>query len=200
MNLPKIGVVLLAFLIAGMAMVPMVSAAEKIGQVTATQDQLVLINQLWGTNITVGEYMEKVYPEHLANIPNDVKQDMYARQIVWSDGKNTDPITSKSLIPNAIGDLVVAGAMDFYSGRIQYRSVAFLNGGMDASYVYVTSNLKKGGTIVASTYNYAYNANGVEAIGNLYNPTSGYYSVYSYGYSIGPDRSGSQTTAQQYYS
>jgi hypothetical protein len=106
MKLRKIGVVLLALLLAGMAMVPMASATAevRINNFETTQPQLTkladnpeaimqscpgvqnkdaVINALIGKNITVADFYEKLYPGCVAKLPIQV-QELYKNQkMTW---------------------------------------------------------------------------------------------------------------------
>ena len=77
----------------GIAIVPVVTAADAGSSSSyrvsnATPEQLEKINALWGTDITIGEYMEQVHPEHLVGVPDDVKKIMYQQKMIWPDEKN----------------------------------------------------------------------------------------------------------------
>jgi hypothetical protein len=106
MKLRKIGVVLMAILLAAMAMVPMVSAAAEARmnnlntaqpQLTklvdnpeaimqscpGVQDKEAVINTLIGKNITVADFYEKLYPGCVAKLPSNV-QELYKNQrMTW---------------------------------------------------------------------------------------------------------------------
>jgi hypothetical protein len=58
--------------------------------------QLNMMKELEGKNITVGEYIERVYPELLKEIPEDAKRRLYSSKIVWPSGNlNTKRTQSK---------------------------------------------------------------------------------------------------------
>ena len=83
----KIGIILLAFLLVGLTLVPAVSAAQSnVGRIigfNATQAQVDKINELWGKNITIGEYYEQICPQYLVGMPADLKEILYKRQWRW---------------------------------------------------------------------------------------------------------------------
>ncbi len=83
----KMGIILLALLLAGMVVVPAVSAATALEGKTiawnATPEQVVKINELWGKDITVGEYYEQVSPEFLVDMPADLKEKIYKKKWNW---------------------------------------------------------------------------------------------------------------------
>jgi len=47
------------------------------------ESQIEIANELWGSNITVGEFYEKVCPEYLATMPEDMKKRLYTENMVW---------------------------------------------------------------------------------------------------------------------
>jgi hypothetical protein len=53
--------------------------------VSANEEQLEIIRQLWGQNITIGEYMEKVMPEVLVDKPEELVKHLYATKMGWPD-------------------------------------------------------------------------------------------------------------------
>jgi len=53
--------------------------------VSANEEQLEIIRQLWGQNITRGEYMEKVMPEVLVDTPEEIVKQLYATKMDWPD-------------------------------------------------------------------------------------------------------------------
>jgi len=83
----KIGVMLLALLLAGMILVPAVSATTPLEGKTigwnATAEQVVRLNELWGKNITIGEYFEEFCPQCLVGMPPDLKEVLYKNQWKW---------------------------------------------------------------------------------------------------------------------
>ena len=87
----KLGIMLIAFLLVGMFLVPGVSAqtAEKItqGGIVASPEQVKAINDLWGKDITIGEYFEKVHPEILKDMPDSAKADIYKHKMTWGKSK-----------------------------------------------------------------------------------------------------------------
>src|SRR5271169_5587950 len=87
----KLGIMLIAFLLVGMFLVPGASAQsdEKStqGGIVASPEQVKAINDLWGKDITVGEYFEKVHPEALKEMPDSVKADVYKHKMTWGKSK-----------------------------------------------------------------------------------------------------------------
>jgi len=83
--------------IKGMAIVDVnVTAATKQTQThrhsfSANEEQLEMINQLWGQDITIGEFLEKVSPEALVNAPEEMNKHRYATKMNWPD--RPDPLS-----------------------------------------------------------------------------------------------------------
>lgn len=47
------------------------------------ESQLSLSNEIWGTNITMGEYYELIYPEYLNEMPPELRSWMYNKTMEW---------------------------------------------------------------------------------------------------------------------
>jgi len=52
---------------------------------SANEEQLEMINQLWGQDITIGEFLEKVMPEALVDAPEEMNKHRYATKMNWPD-------------------------------------------------------------------------------------------------------------------
>ena len=77
--------IFLLVLLFASALIGVASAADEKGVVRsdATEEQLDLINELHGKDITVLEYMERVHPEHLIGIPDSYKENMASHKMTW---------------------------------------------------------------------------------------------------------------------
>ena len=51
----------------------------------ATDEQLKIMNELEGTDITIGEYMQKVWPEFYAELDDEQKEKINNWKKSWSD-------------------------------------------------------------------------------------------------------------------
>ncbi|MGP8323739.1 MAG: hypothetical protein ACT6FG_07070 [Methanosarcinaceae archaeon] len=83
-----ISALLAAMLLMSMVFVPAVSAKDMTSaswSVESNEKQIDTINQLWGQPITIGEYMEKVYPDILEKLPSKTLEHYYSTEMVWSD-------------------------------------------------------------------------------------------------------------------
>jgi hypothetical protein len=188
-------VLLIAISILCIGVLPIVSAADASGDTLrishASPDQVDLINKLWGSDITIGEYMETVHPEHLVDVPDEVKTQMFQRKMNWPDGKVENKITELSRLTS----LTVTGYITkVSSSRIDFRGKSVLSSGT-ASYIYVEAFLKKGGSKVDST---AASAQGVGSVDTGYKmhfwPDDGTYRVDAWGYTITPGLEASDQT------
>ena len=190
------GILLLSICLICMATIPLVSAGgtadDKVLVTHATMDQVKKINELWGSDITIGEYMEKVHPEHLVGVPDDVKKEMYQRKMNWPEEENNNAIADISnQVKSILATLTVSGSSAAYSNRVQFSSYAICS--QQASYIYVDSFLKNAadttaGSCSASSTNYV---NAVSCSNMVAWPAAGYYHVHSWGYTISPSSEGS---------
>jgi hypothetical protein len=71
--------------------------------ISANEEQLEIMNQLVGQDLTIGEFYEKVFPEVLEDMPEEIAEHLYATKMIWpespemtkapnetEDGKATD--------------------------------------------------------------------------------------------------------------
>lgn len=68
--------------------------APKGHNIQANEEQLNIIGELWGTDITVGEVLEQVFPEVLADMPEYILERVYAIKIHWPDPEEDYPSSS----------------------------------------------------------------------------------------------------------
>lgn len=187
-SLSGISALIVALLVVGAFFVPMASAQPQEPMEVATTDEatLNLIDELWGTDITIGEYLEKVDPEALTDMPDEVKKDVYQRKMPWSadDQESTNALSSSSLVVHALLS----------------KSVPMLNFGVRAqvygavpSYLYVAAYLRNSADqTVGTTAHSVFNASYDEATNMVYNPDPDDYGVYAWSYSVSPDLDGVQ--------
>lgn len=53
--------------------------------ISANEEQLEIMNQLVGQDITIGEFYEKVIPEVLEDMPEEIAEHLYATKMIWPD-------------------------------------------------------------------------------------------------------------------
>ena len=92
---------------------PGVSAAGDIkGRVigcNATPAQVEKINELWGKNISIGEYDEQICPQYLVDMPPDLKEILYKKQYQWGSGPGPSNTTIENPSPEAMNVTQVPG-------------------------------------------------------------------------------------------
>jgi len=100
MKLFRWNVILLAMVLAGMTVVPCVSAGESGEKIVDTQT--AVINQLIRQNMTVGEYYEKTSPEFLMEMPEALREHLYQTKKEWptplNEQSNKQSNNSQSVI------------------------------------------------------------------------------------------------------
>jgi|GEM_PF-2396593 len=194
MTYKKTLVILLALLLVGMAMVPMVSAEDGktivdgniVYVATASPAQLEKINELWGKDITIGEYLTQVHPSLLEDMPADVKKTIFEKKWRWStaeemtvppkstDSSNTDVDCSVFLIS--------AGSVVRYGGGALYNNNPAPT--MLQSSTYVRNSADQ---LVSSTGAVGYNVKRVYADNQFVPPVHGTYHAQTFGQSTSPD-------------
>ena len=182
----------------GIALVPVVSAANT-GTASAnvvsnaTPEQLEKINALWDTDITIGDYMEQVHPEHLVGVSDDVKKIMHQRKVIWPDAKNETKIAQLSKLTASLS--VTCTITKVSSSQINYYGRSALSSG-EAVYIYNEAFLRNAaGTKVDSTSISSQYVNSVTTQTKMYFwPANGNYHVTSYGYTISPNLDGAGQT------
>lgn len=187
----KIGVMLLALLLMGMIFVPAVSAATALEGKTiawnATPEQVVKINELWGKDITVGEYYEQVIPEFLVDMPADLKEKLYTKKWNWSDS-STSPIHTQSSNLMRATPISCSGSLSKVSTVISFSGQATYSGSAPYYMAFATYLKNSADQTVASTAKSGY---GVTSLSNsnMWQPDvpSGTFHTYTIAYSITPD-------------
>jgi hypothetical protein len=197
----RTGMVVLITLLLAASLIAAVSAIEEKGVVKndASKAQLELINELYGKDITVLEYMEKVHPEHLVGVSDSIKKDMANQKMKWWGKEKSSP-GQKSL--SAIRGAAVSVTATGY--KADWRTI-HLGGtctasGMDTppGYIYVEAfliNVDTGVTADSTSQSSTAGVWSVTASKDKLYPDSGYqYKVQSWGYIPHPYREDSAET------
>jgi len=125
----KIGIILLALLLIGMAMVPMVSAADSAVEMSTSQ--VKLINQLMHQNMTIGQYYEKVSPDVLKNMPGSLKDQLYETEMKWPAALDTRYSASATASQGSTGKGITAAVNVMALSESGYgavgRTVSFMS-------------------------------------------------------------------------
>ena len=180
--------------------IPIVSAADSSGNniriSQATPDQVAKINELWGSDITIGEYMEKVHPEQLVGVSDTVIKEMHQRKMHWP---GEDKAISEPEQPDSIlATLTVDGDLSIYWNYVHFGSYASCT--QSASYIYVETFLKNSSDDTVGSSSGSTSGAYVECANNVAWPPTGYYHVHSWGYTITPSTEGSDHSATKYFS
>jgi|SRR5208337_1502056 len=181
------------------ASIPIVSAADSAGHITrmvqATPDQVDKINHLWGSDITIGDYMEQVHPEQLAGVSDEVIKEMHQRKMHWPGDNGVIP---KTVQPDStLATLTVHGDLTIYTNHIYFSSYSSCT--QSASYIYVESFLKNPADSTVGSTSGSTSGSYVSAYNNVAWPAAGYYHVHSWGYTITPSTEGSDHSASKYF-
>jgi hypothetical protein len=166
----------------------------------SSPEQVKLINELWGSDITIGDYMQKVHPEQLSGVSDEVKNEMYQRKMIWPEEKNgSSPLEKRDPLHTLRATLSVSGDLTIYWNRIYYTSTATCSSA--ASYIYVEAFLKNAAdSTVGSTSSSSRDlVNTVTCYNTVAWPPTGYYHVHSYGYTITPSSEGSAHSSSKYF-
>jgi hypothetical protein len=189
MKLRKIGVVMLALLLAAMVIVPMVSAeknmAGKIIQTTASPEQVAKINELWGKDITVGEYFTQVSPELLVDMPADIKAQLFKKKWVWP----TTQVSGTATQPNSPLTVPITGmgSLNKRSTLIHFAGMATITGNTPRYMAFTTYLVNSADLVKASTSNSGYSVTYLNS-DNLWVPdASGSYHTHTTAFSLTPD-------------
>jgi hypothetical protein len=97
------GVILLALLLAAMVIVPVVNAADSSGK--TSDPQVELINHLMHEKMTIGQYYEKVSPQVLENMPENLRDKLYETEMKWPATLNTTYSASASASQKSAGKI-----------------------------------------------------------------------------------------------
>lgn len=184
----KMGSVFMLVLLFASALIGVASAEDEKGVVRsdATTEQLSLINELYGKDITVLEYMEKVHPEHLVGIPDSYKKNMTGQKMTWW---STEPMSVTNDEQPALDRATVSVSATGY--KFDWRTIRF-GGTCTASglegppwYIYVEAFLINRGTGQTVDSTSASSQQGVWSVtaskDKLY-PANGQYYVHAWGY------------------
>lgn len=179
--LSGIGALFAALLIVGAIFVSAVSAQshESMEVITTDEATLSLIDELWGTDITIGEYLEKVHPEFLTDMSDDEKADVYQRKMTWSatDLQNTNTRAASSVVVHAM--------ISKNSPFINFGGNAQFYGDEVPTYLYVEAFLRNSADQTVRTAAYSVRgASYVEATNMVAYPEADDYRVSAWGYAL----------------
>jgi hypothetical protein len=155
---------------------PTVALADSRLQNPSHDQQLKIIKNLWGKDITIGDFLEKVRPEDLYGRTKDQIEKMYEAKMVWPDrSKKNSPIAPTYYL----GEVIHYNYMISYtSPNLLYTSGSFIYWGPPSlPYMCVFSWLYKNSmdNLVDWAYDDGYNLSSVRNYENYQVTDAGYY-------------------------
>ena len=187
----KWSIILLALLLAGLLFVPAVSAAGsmegKITRVSATPEQVAKINELWGKDITVGEYFTQVHPALLVDMPAEIKEKIFKKKWIWPVSPDNEINTqANSLLLTPVtcqGSLDARPAVIHFAGMAEYTSTP-----APWYMAFATYLVNSGDQVKASTAASGYSVTYLNS-DNMWQPDvpSGTFHTHTTAFSLSPD-------------
>ena len=120
----KTGLIILAVAIPiAIAVAALYTGSDQVPEghhLQANETQLSIIRELCGTDVTVGEVLERVFPEVLEDMPDYLAERMYATTMEWPTTDMNDPqsasngsltLTAEGSTPDIEGDLDIIMAI-----------------------------------------------------------------------------------------
>jgi hypothetical protein len=137
----------------------------------ATDEQLKVMNEIEGTDITIGEYLQKVWPQFYDELSEEQKEKVNGWKKSWpkispekqvsESGKTRASMSTNAYISSGANRISYSGDSTVYGGTPQYH--------------YIEVKLKNSSDQVVSSTAYSNSASYIDA-SNLYMyPASGYY-------------------------
>lgn len=159
----------------------------------ATDEQLKIMNELEGTDITIGEYMQKVWPEFYAELDDEQKEKINYWKKSWSD--DTKSVSKQE---NTRATSVVTAYATKGNNRIEFGGKSQITNGNAPTYHYIEVKLRNSADVIVRSTAFS-NAELSVAASNLYmNPSPGSYTVTSWAYSLTPDTEGNGFASLNY--
>ncbi|MDK2891870.1 MAG: hypothetical protein PWQ49_262 [Methanohalophilus sp.] len=168
-------------------------SAEKIETHTMAEDKLELANELYGINITYGEYIKQLFPEEYDESPDPSKARFYSTKISWPDESKEFDKTNGAMEASSTSEdqklsvpipYLIHGEseIDVSNSNIDYKSwqrMVLPTPYTRVAYMEVVTNLQRNDgdhvTIVGVKRKTGYNVYKLEASGSYTASTSGYY-------------------------
>jgi len=184
------GIILLALLLAAMVMVPMVSAEKnmtgKIIRASATQEQVDKINELWGKDITAGEYFEQIHPEFLVDMPAEIKEKLYKKKWIWPISPVTETKTQSNSLMR-ITSITCYSRLSALPAVIAFSGESNFYGGTPWYMAFATYLVNSADQVKASTAASDYSVTSLDS-SNMWQPdVSGSYHTHTTAFSLSPD-------------
>jgi len=193
MKKSKLGAVILVALLLACALVVTVSAAEEknVVRTVADEAQLKTINELYGKDITVLDYMEKVHPEHLAGVKDSIKENMARQTMMWWGKEPSVTDVSADRMVRTLRATVMVTASGY---KVDYRTIRYSgtcrSSISNPSYIYVDAaliNSQTGQTVASTSVSSSAGLSQVSAQQDKLYPANGQYYTHAWGYTASPN-------------
>ena len=159
----------------------------------ATDEQLKIMNELEGTDITIGEYMQKVWPEFYAEMSDEQKEKINNWKKSWPDDTKS---VSKQENTRATSQVTAHATKGV--NRIEFGGDSIIDNLYDPDYHYIEVKLRNSADVIVRSTAFS-NDELTVAASNLYMyPASGSYRATAWAYSLNPDTEGNDV-AYLYY-
>lgn len=182
------GYVLILLLLAAIVMVPMVSAEKNMTgrtiSATATKEQVDKINELWGKDITAGEYFQQIHPQLLVDMPDDIRVQLFKKKWIWPDSHELEiktPANSLRRVP-----ITCEGQLQSHPNYIHFAGMAQYSGGTPGYMAFSTYLVNSADQVKSSTTDSGYSVNYLNS-DNYWQPdVSGSYHTHTTAFSLNP--------------
>jgi hypothetical protein len=166
----------------------------------ATDEQLKVMNEIEGTDITIGEYLQKVWPQFYDELTDEQKKKVNNWKKSWPESPGSVDKDSKASKASMSTNAYISSGTNriIYSGD----STVHLGSGESIDYHYIEVKLKNSADqIVSSTAFSEFDGDGyVNTENTKFWLPSGYYTSNAWSYSLDPDTEDSDAACPMYYS
>ncbi|NMB78722.1 MAG: hypothetical protein GYA23_06460 [Methanomicrobiales archaeon] len=162
---------------------------------SASQEQVDKVNELWGKDISIGEYLTQVHPSLLEEMPPDVKEEIFKTKWRWPTTEEMAAPANQEVSDAALDSsntdvdcsvfLTSAGSAVNYGGGALYNNNPAPNYLQSSTYVYNGAS-----QVVATTGSQGYSVKRVYASNQFVPSAHGTYHAQTFGQSQGPEEYG----------
>ena len=165
----------------------------------ATDEQLKVMNEIEGTDITIGEYLQKVWPQFYDELTDEQKKKVDNWKKSWPESAATEDKNLKTSGSKA--SMTTNAYISSGPNRVIYEGESNIDQPV-AEYHYIEVKLKNNANqVVSSTAFSEFDGDGyVNAENMKFWLPSGYYTSNAWSYSLDPDTEDSDTAGPMYYS
>ncbi|MEA2034307.1 MAG: hypothetical protein U9N40_02265 [Euryarchaeota archaeon] len=162
----------------------------------ATADQLKIMNEIEGTDITIGEYLQKAWPQFYEELTDEQKEKVNKWKKSWPKPSSGNSVSENE---NTRASMSTNAYISSGTNRIYYSGDSTVYGGTPG-YHYIEVKLKNSADQTVSSTAYSNSESYIEASNIKMYPSSGYYTSNAWSYSLGPDTEDSDSAGPMYYS